>query len=66
MDRDKAFNVAFYFFEKQWNKDNLSGDALRGILAQLIHIHKNNKTVIDVVSVIWAKDETGQSSISTN
>ena len=39
---------------------------MRGILAQLIHIHKNNKTAIDVVSVIWAKDETSQSSISTN
>jgi hypothetical protein len=39
---------------------------LRAILAQLIHIHKNNKAVIDVASVIWAKDETGQSSISTN
>jgi hypothetical protein len=29
-------------------------------------MHKNNKAVIDVASVIWAKDETGQSSISTN
>jgi hypothetical protein len=33
MDRDKAFNVAFYFFEKQRKKINLPGDVLRAILA---------------------------------
>lgn len=59
-------NVAFYFFEEQRKRHNLAGDALRAILAQLIHIHRNNMAVIDAASVIWAKDEIGQASATIN
>ena len=59
-------SVAFYFFEKQRRRHNLVGDAFRAILTQLIHMYRNNKTVLDIASVIWAKDQSGQTSATAN
>jgi len=58
--------IAFYFFEERRKGDNSASDALRAILAQLVHIHRHNKAVIDVLSVVWNKDDTGQATATSN
>ncbi|KAH0542496.1 hypothetical protein FGG08_003092 [Glutinoglossum americanum] len=57
-------NVVFYFFEKQRKRSNHAGEALRAILAQLLHLHRHDTQLIDIASVIWERDNTGQSIAS--
>jgi hypothetical protein len=59
-------DVAFYFFEKQRWQSNRVGDAFRAILAQLLHLHRNDKILIDILSVLWAKEEATRQPVATD
>jgi hypothetical protein len=48
--------VLFYFFDKRPGTPNSPADALRAMLAQLILLHRRNKQVVDIASVIFSKN----------
>ena len=59
-------SVVFYFFDKRRGSANHSADAIRAMLAQLVHLHRHNEQAIDIASVILAKNITGQFTATDN
>jgi hypothetical protein len=59
-------SVVFYFFDKRRGAFNGPSDAIRAVLAQLVHLHRHNKQAIDIASIILAKNTTGQFTASDN
>lgn len=50
----------FYFFDNRSEAANSPGHALRAILAQLVHLHRANQQVIDMASVLFTRQDTGE------
>jgi hypothetical protein len=59
-------SVVFYFFDKRRGAFNSHSEAIRAVLAQLVHLHRHNKQAIDIVSIILAKNTTGQFTATDN
>jgi hypothetical protein len=59
-------SVVFYFFDKRRGAFNRSSDAIRAMLAQMLHLHRHNEQAVDVASVILAKNATGQFTATDN
>jgi hypothetical protein len=59
-------SAVFYFFDKRRGTSNRPSDAIRALLAQLVHLHRQNLRAIDIVSVVLAKDETSQATATDN
>jgi hypothetical protein len=59
-------SVVFYFFDKRRGVFNSHSDAIRAVLAQLVHLHRHNKQAIDIASIILAKNTTGEFTATDN
>ncbi|KAI0166880.1 hypothetical protein GGR52DRAFT_555997 [Hypoxylon sp. FL1284] len=59
------YSVVFYFFDKRRSDANTPIDAIRAMLAQLIHLHRSDKFAVDAASVIFKRDATGQLTASS-
>ncbi|KAI4867277.1 hypothetical protein F4820DRAFT_468079 [Hypoxylon rubiginosum] len=55
-------SVVFYFFDKRHGYANTPTDAIRAMLAQLLHLRRFDKITVDAASIIFKKDKTGQST----
>lgn len=55
-------SVIFYFFDQRSDNTNAPIDAIRAMLAQLIHLHRLDKYAVDIASIIFMKNETGQTT----
>ncbi|XXH00175.1 hypothetical protein Hte_006517 [Hypoxylon texense] len=57
-------SVVFYFFDKRHRDANTPTDAIRAMLAQLIHLRRFDKITVDAAYIIFKKDKTGQYTAS--
>ncbi|KAK1768102.1 hypothetical protein QBC33DRAFT_585007 [Phialemonium atrogriseum] len=61
----RGHSVVFYFFDKRRRDANMPAHAIRAMLAQLLHLHREDEQAIDVVSFLFTRHATGE-FIATN
>ncbi|KAF2185894.1 hypothetical protein K469DRAFT_687714 [Zopfia rhizophila CBS 207.26] len=59
-------SLAFFYFDKQRPDSIQPTHALRAILAQLLHILRKDKDAIDILTIIWDQNQTGQLTAANN
>ena len=52
--------MAYFYFDKQRLDSTQVTHALRAILAQLIQTLRNDKDAIDILTILWDQNQTGQ------
>ncbi|KAL1874561.1 hypothetical protein Daus18300_003580 [Diaporthe australafricana] len=62
----RSHSVVFYFFDKRSEAANGPIHALRAMLGQLIHLHRANQQVIDMASVLFIRQDTGEFAATDN
>ncbi|KAF5672847.1 NACHT domain-containing protein [Fusarium circinatum] len=56
--------VAYFFFDRQRQANSTAMAALRAILTQLLHIFRKDEAILDIITLLWDQNKTGQVTAS--
>ncbi|KAF5645963.1 NACHT domain protein [Fusarium tjaetaba] len=56
--------VVYFFFDRQRQANSTAMAALRAILAQLLHIFRKDEAILDIITLLWDQNKTGQVTAS--
>jgi hypothetical protein len=59
-------SLAFFYFDKQRPDSIQTTQALRAILAQLLNALRTDRAVIDILTILWSQNHSGQLTASNN
>ncbi|KAF5608591.1 NACHT domain protein [Fusarium subglutinans] len=56
--------VVYFFFDRQRQANSTAMAALRAILAQLLHMFRKDEAILDIITLLWDQNKSGQVTAS--